>query len=78
MTWVFGLCVYPPGVKEHKLDLHRKVTDRRRVFVTVPAQADRRHFASTLALDCGLKNKSFILYFVVLLVIAIIFPLKPD
>lgn len=50
------------------------------MFVTVPAQADGRHFASTLALDFGLKKTKLdlLLYFVVLLVIAIIFPLKPD
>lgn len=45
------------------------------------AQADQRHFAYAVAVDCGLRNEILILYlcFVVLLVIvAIIFPLKPD
>lgn len=43
--------------------------------------ANQRHFAYAAALDCGLKNKhlTIIFYFVVLLVtVAIIFPLKPD
>lgn len=63
------------------LGLRYGVTDRCRVFVTVLAQANQRHFAYTAALDCGLKNKhlTIIFYFVVILVtVAIIFPLKPD
>lgn len=27
------------------------------MFVTVPSQADRRHFAYAVALDCGLKKQ---------------------
>lgn len=51
------------------------------MFGTIRAQADRRHYAHAAALDCGLKNKSFIFYFyfvVLLVIVAIIFPLKPD
>lgn len=49
-------CVLPTITKSILACL--ALSDRCKVFITVLAQADRRHFAYAAALDCGLKNKT--------------------